>query len=162
MYIFDRQTNSLVEAEIVLGSFKDMPLKKDHWHFTWRRIIKQKNTETYVLRLRSKSSSIQGVLHLKKQEGMLIMDLVEIAPHNIGQDNKRYDYVAGCLIAFACRESFKLESNYKGFLIFESKTGLINWYKKHYFAHVTTGQKMYIPPIGAEKLINIYLKRNKQ
>ncbi|MFK7799681.1 MAG: hypothetical protein AB8E82_19665 [Aureispira sp.] len=161
MYIFDHQTNNLVEAEIVLGSFKDMPFKKDHWHFNWRKIIKRKDTETYILRLKSSPSSIQGVLHLKKREGMLIMDLVEIAPHNIGRDNKRYDYVAGCLIAFACKESFKLENNYKGFLTFESKTGLIDWYKEYYFAHVALGQKMYIPPNGGEKLINTYLKRSK-
>ena len=60
------------------------------------------------------------------------MDLVEIAPHNIGQRDKRYRPVAGCLIAFGCRESFKLESSYKGFLSFESKTRLIAWYKKRY------------------------------
>ncbi len=162
MYIFDNQTNNLVEAEIVLGSSKEMPLKKDGWQFTWRTIIKRKKTDTYVLRLKSNPSLIQGVLQLKKQEGMLIMDLVEIAPHNIGRKNKRYDYVAGCLIAFACRESFKLESNYKGFLTFESKTKLIDWYKINYHAQVAMGQKMFIEPFDGEKLINTYLKRNKK
>ncbi len=118
MYIFDNQTGTLVEAEIVKGTPKDMPFKKDGWEFNWRSAIKRKNTETYILRLKSNPLSIQGILHLKNQAGMLIMDLVELAPHNIGQKNKRYKYVAGCLIAFACRESFKLESNYKGFLSF--------------------------------------------
>lgn len=93
---------------------------------------------------------------------MLIMDLVEIAPHNIGRKNKRYDYVAGCLIAFACRESFKLESSYKGFLAFESKTRLINWYKENYYAQVAMGQKMFIEPIDGKKLIATYLKRSKK
>ena len=161
MYILDNQTKNLVEAEIVLGSTKDMPLKKDGWNFTWRSITRRKGTETYILRLKSNPSSIQGVLHLKKQEGMLIMDLVEIAPHNIGRKNKRYKYVAGCLIAFACRESFKLEGNYKGFLTFESKTRLIEWYMENYHAKIAMGQKMYIDPIGGEELINTYLKRTK-
>jgi len=162
MYIFDKQTNRLIEAEIVLGTSKEMPVKKNGWNFTWRTIIKRKETETYILRLKSNITSIQGVLHLKKLEGMLIMDLVEIAPHNIGQKNKRYDYVAGCLIAFACRESFKLESSYKGFVTFESKTCLINWYKENYFAQIATGQKIFIEPIDGEKLINTFLKRNKK
>ncbi len=162
MYIYDNQTNSLVQAEIVFGSSKDMPLKKDGWHFAWRTIIKRKQTATYVLRLTSNPSSIQGVLHLKKQEGMLIMDLLEIAPQNIGRKNKRYSYVAGCLIAFACRESFKLESNYRGFLTFESKTRLIDWYKENYHAQIAMGQKMFIEPSDGEKLISIYLKRTKK
>jgi len=162
MYIFDNQTKSLVEAEIVKGTTRNMPLKKDGWNFNWRSTIKRKNTSTYVLRLKSNPSSIQGVLHLKIQEGMLIMDLVEIAPHNLGQKNKRYKYVAGCLIAFACRESFKLETNYKGFLTFESKTQLIDWYQEHYYAKVAMGQKMYIESFDGEKLIDEYLKRNKK
>ncbi len=86
---------------------------------------------------------------------MLIMDLVEIAPQNVGQKNKRYDYVAGCLIAFACRESFKLTSNYQGFLTFESKTKLMAWYKTHYYAQVAMGQKMFIEPAGGHNLIFI-------
>ena len=161
MYILDNQTKTLVEAEIIKGTVKEMPLKKDGWNFNWKSIIKRKNTDTYILRLKSNPSSIQGVLHLKKREGMLIMDLVEIAPHNIGQENKRYKSVAGCLIAFAYRESFKLESNYKGFLSFESKTKLMDWYMKTYYAKIAMGQKMYIEPSDGEKLINEYLKRTK-
>ena len=92
---------------------------------------------------------------------MLIMDLVEIAPHNIGRESKRYDYVAGCLIAFACRESFKLENNYKGFLSFESKTELIEWYMDKYHAKIAMGQKMYIAPNDGQHLINEYLNRKK-
>lgn len=159
VYILDNQINALVEAEIIKGTFKDMPLKKEGWNFNWRSVIKGKGTETYILRLKSNPESIQGVLHLKKQAGMLIMDLVEVSPQNIGQKEKRYKYVAGCLIAFACRESFKLDSNYKGFLSFESKTNLISWYQEHYFAKIAMGQKMYIEPDDGEKLINTYLKR---
>jgi len=161
MYILDNHIENLVEVEIIRGTTKEMPLKKDGWKFNWKSTIKKKDTETYVLRLKSNPSSIQGVLHLRKQEGMLIMDLVEIAPHNIGQKSKRYRYVAGCLIAFACRESFKLESNYKGFLTFESKTKLINWYNQNYYAQIAMGQKMYIEPSDGEKLIKEYLKRSK-
>ncbi len=161
MYILDNQTKDLVEAEIALGSASEMPLKKDGWSFAWRSIRKRKGTETYILRLTSNPSSVQGVLHLKEQDGMLIMDLIEIAPHNIGREKKRYQYVAGCLIAFACRESFKLETNYKGFLTFESKTRLMEWYLENYHAKIAMGQKMYIEPGDGKKIIEIYLKRTK-
>ena len=90
---------------------------------------------------------------------MLIMDALELAHHNIGLKNKRYDYVAGCLIAFACRESFKLDGNYKGFLTFVSKTNLIEWYAKKYGAELALGQRMFIDWKNGEKLIEKYLKR---
>jgi len=162
MYILDLLTQTLIDVEIVRGTSKDMPLKKDGWSFPWKSAIKQKDTEIYILRLKSNPSSIQGVLQLKKYQGMLIMDSVEIAPQNIGRKNKRYDYVAGCLIAFACRESFKLESNYKGFLSFESKNNLINWYQEKYYAVIAMHRKMYIEPENGQKLIDEYLERTKK
>lgn len=160
MYLFDNEIDSLVKAEIVVGKLKDMPLKKDGWNFNWRTAIKIKNSTTYVLRLTSNPSKIHGMLNLKREGGMLIMDLVEVSPTNLGK-GKRYNYVAGCLIAFACQETFKIESDYKGFLSFESKTQLIKWYQKNYYAQVALGQKMFIDPIGGERLINEYLKRKK-
>ncbi len=89
---------------------------------------------------------------------MLIMDVIEIAPHNFGSSNKRFDYVAGCLIAFACRESFKIEGNYKGFLAFTSKTNLIEWYEKKYGALQALGRRMYINDTIGLKLIGKYLE----
>jgi hypothetical protein len=102
---------------------------------------------------------LEGALQLKTENEMLIMDVLEIAPHNIGQKNKKYDYVAGCLIAFACRESFKLEGNYKGFLTFVSKTNLIKWYSDKYGAVLALGQRMYIDDNIGLKLIKEYLER---
>jgi len=104
---------------------------------------------------------VQGALSLRKHQGMLTMDLVEIAPHNKGQTDKRYKYVAGCLIAYACQESLKLEGNYRGYLDFVSKTVLIGLYRTKYYAQSTIGQKMYIDPIGGKKLIEEYLNRKK-
>ncbi len=160
MYILDSQIDTLVEAEIEKGTLQDMPLKKDGWDFNWRAEIKDADKEVFVLRLLS-DNSVQGALSLRKHQGMLTMDLVEIAPHNKGQTDKRYKYVAGCLIAYACQESFTLESNYKGYLDFVSKTTLIGLYRDKYYAQSTIGQKMYIDPLGGRKLIEKYLNRKK-
>jgi hypothetical protein len=161
MYLLDLKTNALVEAEIVDAEFKDLPLRKDGWNFNWRTVFKEKNTSTYILRLKSNPDAVQCVLQLKIEGGLLIMNLVEIAPHNIGGVNKRYDYSAGCLIAFACRESFKLENSYKGFLAFESKTMLIDWYMEKYRAKIAMGQKMFTEPIDGQILIREYLNRKR-
>ena len=160
IYILDTSSRQLVKAEIIsLTSKTDIPLKKDGWNFNWRMLVKQRKTQTYVLKLINKQKTVEGALQLRVEEGMMIMDVLEVAPHNIGK-NKRYDYVAGALIAYACRESFKLESNYKGFLTFVAKTKLIEWYKKKYGAELALGQRMFIDWENGQKLIEKYLNRN--
>lgn len=155
-YIYDLASNNLIKAEIVLASGK-LPLKKDGWKFDWNKLIKEKNSETYVLRLKDSTKSIEGILQLKIENGMLIMDVIEIAPHNFGSSSKRFDFVAGCLIAFGCRQSFGLIGPYKGFLTFTSKTNLIEWYKSKYGATQALGQRMFIDDINGLKLIEKYL-----
>ena len=161
IYILDVLNNKLIEAEIIpLTNKEDIPLIKDGWKFNWRKLIKQENSKPYILKLVHPPKSVEGALLLRTEAEMLIMDALEIAPHNIGK-NKRFDYVAGALIAFACRESFKLEGNYKGFLTFVAKTKLIDWYKEKYGAEVALGQRMFIDWENGEKLIEEYLNRNK-
>ena len=158
IYIFDTKNKQYLETEIVEGKSTMMPLKKDGWQFNWRREFKKVGTTTYILRIKNKSDQIEGVLQLKQIEGMLIMDLIEIAAHNLGK-KKKYDFVAGCLIAFSCRESIKLESSYRGFLTFIAKTQLIDLYKTKYGATQALGQRMYIDDIQGKKLISEYLER---
>jgi len=157
IFIYDLGNKKRIEVEIVEASGK-IPFKKGGWKFNWNRLIKEKNSKTYVLRLINDNQSIEGVLKLIIEYDMLIMDVIEIAPHNFGSSSKRFDYVAGCLIAFACRESFKIEGNYKGFLTFTSKTNLIEWYEKKYGATRALGRRMYIDDIAGLKLIEKYLK----
>jgi len=158
VYVLDKLNDKLVKAEIVSAKKTDMPLKKDGWNFNWRQLSKDTNTKLYVLKLKYQKETVEGALLLKIAENMLIMDVLEVAPHNIGH-NKRYDYVAGSLIAYACRESFKLEGNYKGFLTFVSKTNLIDWYTKKYGAELALGQRMFIDWENGKKLIEKYLNR---
>ena len=157
VYILETKSNRLIEANIVDAERKNVPLKKDGWNFNWKQLVQEQDAQTFILKTIELPQSVEGALHLKVESGMLIMDVVEIAPHNIGKNKKRYDYIAGCLIAFACRESFKLRGSYKGFLTFVSKTSLIKWYSEKYGATLALGQRMFINPEAGEKLINKYL-----
>ena len=93
------------------------------------------------------------------------MAYVEVAPHNKGK-NKRYDKVAGCLIAFACRLSFMHgKGDYKGWLTFDvmeesekDKVKLMAVYCVKYGALKWGDTTMVIPPEVSEKLINNFLK----
>ncbi len=159
IYILDMIKNRLVEAEIIpLTNKKDIPFRKDGWNFNWKQLIRQENSQPYVLKLRNPPKTVEGALLLKIEGGMLIMDLLEISPYNVGR-NKRYDNVAGALIAYACKESFKLDSDYKGFLTFIAKTELIDWYKQKYGAELALGQRMFFDWETGQKLIGKYLNR---
>lgn len=161
IYILDKINGELVKSEIVPMDKNTIPLKKDGWNFNWRNLSKNGNGQSYILRTLNSPNQTEGALCLKFEYGMVIMDALELAPHNIGQKNKRYDYVAGCLIAFGCRESFKIEGSYKGFLTFVSKTNLIKWYAEKYGAELALGQRMFIDWENGEKLIEKYLYRTK-
>ena len=161
IYILDKINGKLIKSEIVPIDIRTIPLKKDGWNFNWRQLSKEENGQTFILRTINSPNQVEGALQLKFEYDMLVMDALELASHNIGQKNKRYDYVAGCLIAFACRESFKIEGDYKGFLTFVSKTNLIEWYAKKYGAELALGQRMFIDWGNGEKLIERYLYRTK-
>lgn len=159
IYILDNINGKLVHSEIIPVDTKTIPLKKDGWNFNWRQLSKE--GKVFVLRTSDSVEQIEGALCLKIVHEMLVMEALELAIHNIGHKNKRYDYVAGCLIAFACRESFKIKGDYKGFLTFVSKTNLIKWYSEKYGAELALGQRMFIDWENGEKLIDTYLNRKK-
>jgi len=159
IFILDKINGELVSSEIIPVGTKAIPLKKNGWNFNWRQLTKE--GEVFVLRTLDSFEQIEGALCIKIVHEMLVMEALELAPHNIGQKDKRYDYVTGCLIAFACRESFKIKGDYNGFLTFVSKTNLIKWYSEKYGAELALGQRMFIDWENGEILIDKYLNRKK-
>ncbi len=157
--LLDNRKNKLVSAEIVLAELNDLPLKKDGWSFNWKTAFKSRDSKIYLIRVKRRAHSLEGLIQLSEIEGMLFMNLIELAPHNVGMATKRFEYVAGCLISFGCYQSFSLGTNYKGFVSFETKTKLRKWYKDNYFAQAAMGNKMFIWPEDGIKLINKYLNR---
>jgi hypothetical protein len=153
--IYDNFKGDFVRSEIVPMKKRQIPLKKNGWNFNWKSAY-QSEGDAYVIYV--DSVTVEGALFLKHEDGMTIMDLLEVAPHNYGKD-KRYDHVAGCLIAHACKESFKKEGGYKGYLVFVSKTSLMKLYMEKYGAEIAVGQRMFISPEQGEQLIDKYLFR---
>jgi len=161
MFILDVKTGVLRSAEIVKASNRDLPLKNGGWNFDWKTAFKKPNSEIYLLRLlNDEHKTVQGVLKLVFNGGMIGMELIELHPDNLGK-SKKHDLVAGCLIAFGCRESFKLDNDYQGYLTFEAKSVLIDVYKEKYGATQTFKNKMYISPEQGIKLISKYLDNKK-
>jgi len=161
IYLIETQTGKAVPALILEAKKQDMPLKKDGWNFTWKDLYKNKDAVFYKLVLEATPDVVEGVIMISIQnEEMVYLNNVELAPHNIGTD-KRYDYVAGCLIAYGCLYSHRNGvGHYKGFVCFDSKTALINHYRTKYGAEQLMGQRMFIAPITGIELIKKYLNED--
>lgn len=152
------KTNEIEAAIIELAGKGDMPLRKDGWQFTWRKLYETEGALFYKLFTTNSPNQIEGIIMLSLlNDEMLYMNNVEVAPGNFGASGI-YANVAGSLLAFGCYKSFELgKGNYLGFLAFDSKTELIELYQEKYGATLATGQKMFFTPDAGRKLIEKYL-----
>jgi hypothetical protein len=160
------ELDELVQAQIIEKGKYKLPSLHEGWRFNFPKQAKERGTHAYVLVTEETPDIIEGCLLYKmKAETEPYMSYIETAPYNRGAD-KKYDLVAGCLIAFACRLSFKLgRGDYKGWLAFdvmeESKQDekrLMAIYSKDYYAFNISGTTMMIiEPKDGEKLIAKYL-----
>jgi hypothetical protein len=158
IHLKEVSSGKLYEAQILESFPGEMPLKKDGWQFTWKKLAKIEGAQFYKITLKDSPSKLEGLLMITLiNDEMLYMNNLELAPHNYGSKGK-YENVAGCLIAFACKKSFELgRGNYLGFLSFDSKTELISLYEEKYGAIWAMGQKMFIDPGQGRKLMEKYL-----
>lgn len=160
MRVLLKETNSdeHIEAAITEATRLDLPFKKDGWQFSWHKLSQQEGAILYKLSARKEPDTVEGMLMLSLlDEEMLYMNNIEVAPHNYGATGL-YENVAGCLLAYACYKSFELgKNNYVGYLVFDSKTQLIELYQNKYGATYARGQKMFFDPNAGKALIQKHL-----
>ncbi len=82
--------------------------------------------------------------------------MLELSRENRG-DFKVYDRLAGCLIAFACKLSFK--EGFNGFVSLIPKTVLISHYMRKYFFS-PMGAQLYVDGEISITLITDYLEND--
>lgn len=164
--ILEVKTKSEVKSQIYLvtKNKSKLPSLNDGWRFNFGKHSKRKDFETYILTTDISPEIIEGCLIINtKSPHQVYMAFFEVAPHNKG-NRKRYERVAGCLIAFACRQSFiNGQEGYLAFDVLEEKEGneikLMNMYSRKYNAvRLDNSTTMIILPDGSEKLINEFLK----
>ena len=158
--------NELINASIKKAVKMRLPDLNDGWRFNFRKHAKKKGVRTYVLITEKTPGIAEGCLIYKMiDDREPYMAYIEIAPHNRGK-GKEYDYVAGCLIAYASRLSFILgQDYYKGWLAFDiqeehekdSKKLMALYSGKYGAKRLDKTTKMLITPENGEKLIEKYL-----
>ncbi len=150
----DTETNQKVEAviELVLAAdYKIIKGSKRFPEFNWNT---ERKNEVFKIRLKN-SDEILGLMSLLdfKKELWLKINLLQTSEENVGR-KKKYDRIAGCLIAFACKQAFI--RGYDGTVALEPKTDL----KKHYtekYGMQNAGKHFYTELQNSERLIKEYL-----
>lgn len=124
-------TGEEIEAEIELLKRVDLnKIKKSkQFLFDWKKEY-DKHELLYKISLKEADEILGLVCLIDVPEEMRIhLELVELRIDQTGK-NKKIDKIAGCLIAFACEQSFK--KKYGGFVSLLPKTKLINHYTVKY------------------------------
>lgn len=161
------EDDEFVDGEIIHVRKRkvNLPSLTDNWRFNFKKHSRNRNTETYVL-IADDENTIEGCLIFEMREKVEpYMAYIEVAPHNKG-DQKKFDRVAGCLIAYASRLSFiHGKECFMGWLTFDvmeetddAMLMLMSLYSKKYRAkRIADTTIMCIAPEDGEWLINKYL-----
>jgi hypothetical protein len=161
----DKLTNSIENVvtgdsfatDILPVSISDLKItsKRNKWLFDWKYESKQPERSVYKLTIVNNPNVIQGMISIEIRSDHVYMHLLENAPFNLGR-NKMYAGVAGNLVAFACKMSW--DRGNEGFVVFQSKTQLIEHYEKMLGAVHEGGHTLIIYPHAALKLIQTYFQ----
>jgi len=153
MKVLHKKSGDLHEAviELVEGGDWEAIGKSKKFGFRW---IKEKGYIVCKIRLAAEEE-ILGLISIEDipKELRIHVRLIEVSSENRGK-NKKYDRIAGCLLAFACRLAFK--KKYEGYVSLYSKTELVEHYKKKY-GFREFGMNLYTELTNSEELIKKYL-----
>lgn len=153
MKILHKETDELHEAVIELVKDEDWEIieKSGEFEFNWR---KEKSFFVHKIRLELEEE-ILALISIEDipKEFRLHIRLIENSNSNKGK-NKKYDYVAGCLIAHSCEIAF--EKDYDGFVSLKPKTEIEGLYRDKY-GFREMGQFLYTELSNSETLIKKYL-----
>lgn len=158
----DKLTNSIENAFTEERFLTDiLPVKiseivEKDWLFDWKKELGKSGCKIYKLVTRGNEDVIQGLLSISDGKDHIFMNLLESATFNKGK-NKVYLGVAGNLVAYACKVSFDAE--YDGYVVFDSKTALIEHYEEKLHAKKLGGLRMYIDTIAAFRLLDNYFNQ---
>ena len=120
--ILEVESGELIKATIKSGLSKKLPSIQEGWRFNFNKHINKPNSKGFIIVKEETPEIIEGCLIFQMKEGIIpYMSFIEVAPHNFG-NKKDYDYVAGCLIAYACKLSYiHGKQHHNGALTFDVK-----------------------------------------
>jgi hypothetical protein len=154
MFIICSETGERIEAiieHVFPADYKIIKTSKRFPDFVWD---KEKTHE--VVKIRAKDPvEILGLMSLIdfSAEMSIKINLLQTSAENVGH-NKKYERIAGCLIAYACKQAFI--RGYDGTVALEPKTELARHYMEKYGMQIG-GKHLYTELANSEHLIREYL-----
>lgn len=148
MWIEEMSTKKTLSIEIIPVNTDDyLTITESQFWFNWE---KERAFDVYKLRIRS--HNILGLLSLKchPEESRIEIRLLAVSKENRGR-KKKFDHVAGNLIAFACIKAITLFGEW-ACVSLVPKTQLINHYMMKY-EMVQAGQSLFTDGRELIKLI---------
>ncbi len=159
--LIKRRTGEKVETiykkcDTVITSEVAKKYMENGWKFDWS-IPQEDKCEVYEL-FAVGDSEVQGRVAFKHitEEKYTYLELIEAAPGNVGMTGK-YEGVGGHLFAIVCKHS--LEVGNDGYVQFEPKTKLIEYYQKKIGAKIISDRSMYVDTKVANELVNKYFRK---
>lgn len=162
------KTGKKINALIQKGEISQMPSMHEGWRFNFDKELRKLNEATgYILVAEESPGIVEGCMIFQiLNKKIAYMSYIEVAPHN-KTTTRKYDDVAGCLIAYA----FKLSviyglGSYNSILKFnvseqhkEDEIKLMALYSTKYKAvRIDNSTDMYIYDREGESLIERYLQ----
>lgn len=159
IFLLNTASKEIVTAQLLPAVARDMRNMTDGWMFNWRRHFSLPGAKAF--KVITGKNDIQGLMIFQIVDDEPTMAYLESAPENRG-DGKSYDYVAGCLIAYACRLSLIHGKDWhQGFLSFQCMDEeVIRVYHHKYGAVRSDDTWMFIEPPQGTILIEKYIERN--
>lgn len=158
--IEDARTGESHETEVL----QVMPehagqIKKSHFGFDWAYELAQPGREVYKLVRVDAPKVIQGLVSLEDKGNPMELYLIENAKFNQHR-SKKYLGVAGNLFAFACKMSFS--KGYGGYVVFDSKTKLVDHYIDSLGAKRLSGTRLFLDTMVADVLVKRYFREEDE
>lgn len=152
--LIENSTGNIAETEYIRRTAKIKKSDYKGWKFNWSTTEKN-GYIIYELFVKG-DTKVQGRVSLKIDGGVANVDIAETAPHNFGHQGK-YTGVGGHLFAIACQVS--LESGCDGVVAFDSKSDLVEYYKKELNAVEIYPRRMVIFEDAAQILLDKYIRK---
>lgn len=150
MYVSDLLEKRKVQVRITKTSTSDLS-QNSNFVFDWS---KEKGYNVFKLETKT-SNELLGLLSYKivSEELRIEIRLIEINKANVGK-HKRYERIAGILLAHACKRAFDL--GFYGFVSLIPKTKLQEHYQQKY-GFRKFGRHLAIQLKESESIMNKYL-----
>ncbi len=156
--IVDKLTGQEVKAVIEQMKDEDFGSIEDY-KLNWKDYVKEKEHRSdLIFKLKETNSGvILGMISLIDELRLthsVEIHKIEVKPENIGR-NKRYDNIAGCLIAFACQQSIDKGLGGKVVLISKNK---LRWHYHNKYGMTEFMGFLVSNSENSRQLINKYHK----